>query len=168
MANIDENTERNDYYNNLFAPHLFLDGSVDAGQDHDVWEALILDRIERESQIDLTLSNSLNGLQGTATARVISCADFSGSNLYIRFVITEDAIEYNAPNDKEIFYQVMRDFLPDTDGERITLASNERLEISRTYTISSGWNAENLNLVVFIQDDDSREILQAAALPFQE
>lgn len=167
LANIEENTARNDYYDNLFTPHLFLDGAVDAGQDHTVWKALIADRMERTTHIDLDLAHTRDGLQGTAALNILSCSDYSDRNLYVRFAITEDEIQFDAPNEKEIFFQAMRDMLPDAQGERITLPPKVKLHIDRDYTIQSAWNVNHLNLVAFIQDDDTREILQATSISLQ-
>lgn len=164
LANVDENTARNGYYDNFFAPQLFLDGTTNAGRDHSVWGSRISERIETESQIDLTLANSRNGLIGTVTAHIVSCSDLSDRNLVIHFVLTEDEIEFQAPNGKDIFFQVMRDILPDANGERITLLPNRKLQVRRDYTIKSGWNPNKLNGIVFIQDNDTREVLQSASI----
>ena len=167
LANVEENSARNEYYDNKGTPNLFLDGIID-GRDFDtIWEQLLLERISRESKIDLTLSNSPNGSQGTVTAQIISCLDFSERNLVIRFVITESEIEYDAPNGESSFHQVMRDMLPDERGERIVLQPDVKIHIDRDYTVQSGWNSSTLNIVVFIQDDDTREVLQAASAPLQ-
>jgi hypothetical protein len=165
LANIEENTARNDYYSNFFAPRLFLDGSVDAGQDHTAWAALIADRARRETHIDLDLTVSATGSRGSVTASILSCSDYSDRNLYVRFVITEDEVDYEAPNGKVVFFQVMRDMLPDAVGERISLLPNVTLETSCDYTIESGWDTDKVNIVVFIQDDETREVLESIAMP---
>jgi hypothetical protein len=165
LANAEENAARNEYYDNLFAPHLFLDGSIDAGRDHTVWEAILKDRVNGESQVDISISNTVDGLQGMATATVVSCADLSDRTLFAHFVITESEIQFNAPNGKAIFHQVMRDMLPDPTGEQITCVSKTKLQLTRAYTIDSSWNPEFLHLIVFVQDNDTREILQSASIP---
>ena len=167
LANVDENTTRNEYYNNFFAPQLFLDGILNAGRDHSLWGALLSERIELHSQIDLTLFNSRNGSQGTVTADVVSCSDLSDRNLAIHFVLTEDEVQFQAPNGKNIFYQVMRDMLPDAGGERITLLPQVRNQVSRDYELKSGWNPSRMNMVVFIQDNGTKEVLQSASISIQ-
>ena len=166
LANIEENKARNDYYKNFLAPHLFLDGA-DAGQDHGAWSALIAERALLETHIDLELAVTPAGTGGTVTASILSCTDYSSRDLHVRFAITEDEVDYEAPNGKEVFYQVMRDMLPDAAGEPLSLLPNAKREISREYAIEPEWNPDKLNIVVFIQDDDTREVLQAAtaALP---
>jgi hypothetical protein len=166
-ANAEENAARNDYYDNLFAPHLFLDGSIDAGRDHNVWEAILADMANRESQVDITISNTLNGFQGSATATIISCEDLSDRNLMTRFVITESEIEFDAPNGKNIFHQVMRDMLPNPTGEPLALVPETKVQLTRDFTIDPSWNPDHLHLVVFVQDDDTREILQSASNPIR-
>lgn len=167
LDNTVENAARNDYYDNLFAPHLFLDGSIDAGRDHNVWETILEERMKRETEIDITISNTTNGLQGNATASIVSCADLSGRALRAHFVITESGIEFEAPNGKSIFHQVMRDMLPDPTGEPITLLPETNVQLTRDYTIDFSWNPDHLHIVVFVQDNDTREILQAASDPIR-
>ena len=166
-ANTEENGARNDYYDNLFAPHLFLDGSTDAGRDHTVWEAILRDRLHREAHVDIKISNVLDGFQGSATAAITSCEDLSDRNLITHFVITESEIESYASNGKSVFQQVMRDMLPDPSGQHITLVRETQVQLNRSYTIDPSWNSEFLNLVVFVQDDDTREVLQSASIPIQ-
>jgi hypothetical protein len=166
-ANVTENRARNDYYNNMFAPHLFLDGSVDAGDHITLWEDLLTERISRENRINLTVSNSTSGSRGTATAQIFSCSELSDVNLVVHFVITESEIGFDAPNGESSFHQVMRDMLPDASGERIAPVPDMKLQVSRDYSIHPSWNSDHLNIVVFIQDDDTREVLQAASIPLQ-
>lgn len=88
-------------------------------------------------------------------------------NLVVHFVITESEIGFDAPNGESSFHQVMRDMLPDASGERIAPVPDMKLQVSRDYSIHPSWNSDHLNIVVFIQDDDTREVLQAASIPLQ-
>jgi PKD repeat protein len=55
---------------------------------------------------------------------------------------------------------VNREMVPDEDGTAVVL-SDEQQTIDLTFTLDSGWDEDNIELVVFIQDNDSKEIHQA-------
>ncbi len=164
LANTEENVARNNYYDNMDAPHLYLDGEVDAGGDHAQWESLLLERMGQQGLIDLTVSAALNGMYGSATASLISCSDLSARDLVIQFALTESDIQFDAPNGQDVFHQVLRDMLPDAGGEAIDLFTHVTKQVHREFHIESGWNADNMSLIVFVQDHDTREVLQATSV----
>ena len=55
---------------------------------------------------------------------------------------------------------VNREMVPDEDGTAVVL-SDEEQTIDLTFTLDSGWDEDNIELVVFIQDNDTKEIHQA-------
>jgi len=53
--NIPENTAKNNFYSNNYVPHLFLDGTIDAGYSYSTWDSLIQDRWNDDPYLNIGL-----------------------------------------------------------------------------------------------------------------
>ena len=54
----------------------------------------------------------------------------------------------------------MRDMVPDAGGEALAIADGQTLTFERSTTVGAGWGTDELGLVVFVQRDSDREVLQ--------
>lgn len=64
--------------------------------------------------------------------------------------------------------QVMRYFLPDPDGEQFDINQGDTLTFTREGTLSEVLRPENCNVLLFVQDHNTKEILQAHETPFPQ
>jgi hypothetical protein len=76
----------------------------------------------------------------------------------LRVVVTEDEV-VAAP---DTFRFVARDLLE--DEPLLISAVGESVVINKTFTVDPGWNVNKMDVVAFVQDDSTKEILQSAAL----
>ncbi len=111
------------------------------------------------SPLTITLEEEVVGNNSTVTVTVHSSQAISGKKL--RIVVNEYHISYNAPNGERDFYWVARKMLPDYNGLDFSILANETKEFVETYTIKSSWQKSQLYIAAFIQDDNTREVLQA-------
>jgi hypothetical protein len=84
----------------------------------------------------------------------------------LHFVITESDYppppgSYNTP-----LNHGMRDFFPDVNGEVLSFLPSQTVSRTETYTLGPGWVEENLECIVFVQNDTSKEIYQTARIHF--
>jgi hypothetical protein len=85
----------------------------------------------------------------------------TGPNV-LRVVVTEEAVA--APPDT--FLYVARDIL---DEETLLISAvGESVVVNRTFTVDPGWDVSKLDVIAFVQDDSDKEIIQSAALSFDE
>jgi len=113
--------------------------------------------------IDITLSNILESTSVTATVTNTSGVMVSGK---LHFALIERHIPYLWQSMNELDF-VLRDMLPDANGEDITLAPDQTINSSRAYTIQPGWNPDECRMVVFFQAAD-KEIYQGAEIQLEE
>jgi hypothetical protein len=92
---------------------------------------------------------------------MIGMSEVPSNALRLHCAIIEDDIQYDAPNGLSHFDHIMRAMLPNTAGEEVNVAVGETLRFSYSYTVDSGWNPANLGVVAFVQDDATKEVLQA-------
>lgn len=89
------------------------------------------------------------------------------SNLKLHFVLTESHIPQNWFNQTEV-NNVTRLMLPSANGLDLDMSNIDHFENTYTVTTQSGWSLENLELVIFIQDNATKEILNASKIMLTE
>jgi hypothetical protein len=164
IAAKEENDARRNFYQVAEVPFLWIDGvtspeATNAGAILNAIEA----RLSVESPVELRVRNEINGTTGLAEAEIVVKSDVPQGHYHLLFVLLEGDIAFNAPNSMDHFDNVLRMILPDLDGVMLDLSLGDTLEFNSTeYTIDPGWDEENLSVVAFIQDDNTKEVLQAA------
>lgn len=80
----------------------------------------------------------------------------------LRVVVAEE--EVAAPPDT--FLYVARDLL---DDETLLISAvGESVVVNRVFAVDPSWDVSKLDVVAFVQDDSTKEIMQSAALSFDE
>jgi|GEM_PF-1398447 len=167
LENTTENTVRTDYYQpgSKSVPRFFADGLVDGGSEYWTWENLVMVRELVASPLAMSVDGSYDpGTRSGSTHVRIEVIDLMGPyDPTLHFVITESNIPLSAPNGQTVFHQVMRDMLPDAYGETVVLTDpSQVLERYRLFTLGGSWVVDNCEMIVFIQDELTKEVLQAA------
>jgi len=162
--NITENRARVNYYGADYTPHLHLDGTVDGGYNSSGWNSLIRTRLNVSSPLDISITGEYDPItrQGSITATVLATAPVNYSNLKLRIAIVESDIGWQAPNGTFWHNQTFRDMLPSTAGVSLTIAEGETFSYDQAFTLNSQLVDDNCEIVVFVQSDNGRQILQGA------
>ena len=162
-----EAAQRASYYNLQGYPTMWIDGTLSvvggqhSGNMYPSYRPLFNNRSQISSPLTIELSSSYNPGNGTGTVN----ANIKNTNAgtvtgTLQFVLTETNIPYNWQG-QSILYDVVRDMLPDANGESVSIPAGDSIQKSRNFTINSSWTAENCNIVVFVQSS-SKEIYQGA------
>ncbi len=167
LENTGENTVRTNYYQpgSKIVPRFFVDGIIDGGSSYSLWETMVTGRESIQSPLTIDLDGTYNsGTRSGTVVAYIEATDVIGlTNQRLHFVLTESDIYLNAPNGQTVFHEVMRDMLPTSSGELVSLSSpGDTLVRQRDFTLDTSWVLQNCEIVVFIQSDQSKEVLQAA------
>lgn len=167
-GNVAENEARRTYYTVNYVPHVYIDGLIDAVYSGP-WEQMMLDR----RAIASPLTIAVTGTQTTPTTGTIqatitntSAGTVSG---WLHFVLIEDDVTHSG----SVYSHIMRDFIPaDATGELITLNPSDVIVRSAAFTITTGappngWTRENLEAIVFVQNNGTKEIYQTGRIFFE-
>jgi hypothetical protein len=83
----------------------------------------------------------------------------TASNLKLHVVVTESNIEENWQGQTELHY-IERLMAPDQYGTSVDFSTEDTQVVNVDFTIADSWVYENCELVVFLQDNNTHEILQ--------
>jgi len=81
------------------------------------------------------------------------------NNLVVHFTLTESDIPYSWQGMSEVDY-CDRLMLPDQNGTPVDLINNTQINIPLSFTLDASWVAEKCQVAAFIQNLDTKEILQ--------
>lgn len=109
------------------------------------------------SDFSMDLSYTNTDLDYDVTIEIDEPGDYSGTNLVVHLVLTESHIEESWQGMTELNF-VNRAMYPDYNG---TAFSGGTQSINLSFTANAGWDLQNCELVAFIQDKGTKEILQA-------
>jgi hypothetical protein len=114
------------------------------------------------SPITLTIEETRTGKEVTVKVTVSSTEAIVGKTLQIVAVEGHHYYGSAGTNGEKDFFMISRKMLPGLGGTPITLAAGESKTITETYTIASDWTEAKMQTVAFVQDNATKEVLQAA------
>lgn len=170
LANGPDCTSRMNYYNIQIAPTNVIDGLFKPipSDSNDV-KSKILTQLEKVPQFVILVDHSINGNNYTIniTLEIKDLSNLDFSNLVLHTVVTETNIEFATPpgsNGETKFFDVMRKMLPGNQGESLTSYNQiGTYTFQRQLTLNSNWNASNINIVVYVQNTNTKEIFQTGS-----
>ena len=145
---------------------MFFDGTVDGGYNSGTWQARIDTERDIDSPIEIKLGGTFNpdSLSGRLDIRIITELNPGLNNLKMRVALIENNIDRTSPNGTRIHHQVLRDMIPSAGGTGVTLVEGDTLDLNVNFRAGDPMVAENCELVVFVQSDQNRQVLQSAVV----
>lgn len=152
-------------------PHAIMDGSAILGVNYagapaNLDQNMIDEQYLVPAPYDIEATAMVSGPTLTIDVTTTARAEIISGDLKVHVVLIEDPVEYTSPpgsNGETSFPHTMRAMFPDASGSSIgTPTINQADNFSFTYTIPVSLVTSNLKVVVFIQDDDTKEVHQAA------
>ena len=158
---------RNTYYSNNLYPTTQIDGNWMEGPwpiNISQYAGYVDQRMLIQTSFDIEISGSASGNEYDIIISVTKAADYSGTNLKVRFALTESHIQYNWMGETELNF-VNHLMLPNANGTSVNFNSiGEIIDIPLNFTFNNSWDVNNCELVAFIQDDSNKEVLNSAKM----
>ena len=174
----DETVARIDYYTSfpdipgdqwpivIFDGLRTVEGSVGIEESRTEYGFEISQRQAVGSRISLGITGDLSPAGGDIDITAKVKAQLPSGALVLRTVVIENDVRYDGYF-ADIFGFVARDILDDEDlssGASILAEIGDSVQVHRTFPVAEGWTLDNVDVIAFIQNIDTREVLQAARL----
>lgn len=112
------------------------------------------------SPIAVGLSGSVNGGRGSVTVRVRVRNALPAGAYVLRAVVIENDVSLGGPYHD--YGYVARDLLED---EALTVSAvGDSAVVQMDFTVGPSWDIDKLDVIAFVQNDDTKEVLQAGRL----
>jgi thiol-disulfide isomerase/thioredoxin len=159
----EQSATRIDYYGVNGYPTIVFDGvNQQIGglpTNYDNYKSAINSESMKSSYLSLQVTGNISDFNANLLSYSSSLVSAT-----VRFAIYEDNVSFNAPNGESNFRFTVRTLLAD---QAVNLSAGQSISVHRTFQPPVGWNKNNLGLVVFVQKDSTKEVLQAATLSKQ-
>lgn len=163
-ANVTENRARTNYYSTNYVPRGVINGTADGSSSAGNWIVLIQNSITSSSQFEIKILGNVDSIQGGNLIIKVTADNNSipSGTLVLHTAVVESEIYYTGTNGDPVHNYVMRKMYPDHNGEVFTINPNETKTFTRVFNWNSSWQLYNSSIVVFIQNQNSKEVYQAA------
>jgi hypothetical protein len=157
---------RNNYYSPVPAtPQGWFDGIHQSSTPG--WAASLDNLVSTQSPLKIILSGTRNSTQFNINAHLTRTGNIPDNDLVIHFVVAED-LYYAGRNGISHHKHVMRKVLPNPDGQPFTINLNETKDIPQTIDLEQLWDADSLNIIVFVQSTASMTVYQSETISYNE
>lgn len=164
---------RNDLYNPTGVPTAWFDG-LNANSGGSATQSLYSTYLPRVDARLALPSHFTIGATGSQTGSLVQLAVTvakpeadSNTNVKLHAVLTESHINFPWQNQSTL-ENVNRLMLPDQNGTAINLATGGSTTVDLSFAPSSAWQLTNCEMIFFLQNMSSKEILQAVKYPLAE
>lgn len=162
-----ESEGRKSFYEVVSIPQGRLDGTTVKVTDKNEVFTRAEDRltISAPLKIDVTQTSVEGGFN--VEVKVISSADWNSGGSYVLHVVAiqrrihdETILQIPGNNGETFLPDVMRKMITGTEGAEFTIESEASKTMNYSYQLGSGWQADEMYVVAFVQDDNSKEVIQ--------
>ncbi len=164
LANTSICNDRMSFYNIIFAPTLIADGTLRPSATDSVKIKDNLDqRLASTASFSISVTTSFQDSSFIININVqpVTLTGLDLDNLVLYTIVTEGDVEFGeAPgsNGEKVFYNVLRKSLPSDEGIPFTALSDTTTGWQTD--LLSTWNPGHLHAVAYIQNVETKEVLQ--------
>jgi len=164
LANVYSNA-RNNYYGITAFPEVFFDGvlSVLGGSSSSSMYSAYVPKVNARNAIpsDFTIDIQFEEVEGdySATVTIENVGGSTATNLVLQFVVTESKLPI-AWGLTQVQDFVNRLMVPSQSGTPLDFSGSSTQVVELDFTTGSWWDIDNCELIAFVQNNTTKEILQ--------
>lgn len=157
---------RDNYYNPVSAtPQGWFDGTHQGSTSG--WAASLDNLVNTQSPLKINLGGTRDPDNFYINAELTRTGNIPDNDLVIHFVVAEDLF-YDGRNSVSDHKHVMRKMFPSPVGQSFSINLNETKNIPQTIPLDPIWDADSLNIVVFVQSAGSMTVYQSETINYDE
>ena len=153
---------RDNYYDFPWFPTTYYDSNhigYDDWATQSVHFQYYEDRMNTPSSFTATIGAEVVDDVLSGVVSLDKVAEYNGENLVLHIIVTESDIPEIWQGETELDH-VERAMFPDGNGTAIDFSASDQLEIDFSFDLDPTWVIEKCEITYFIQDNDTKEILQ--------
>jgi hypothetical protein len=156
------------YYSSGGEPATTFDGgnvvrTSDPEYNYSTFHAMTVAARNVAPGVQLGVSAEANASDGTVTVWATGVSATPTDSLRLFVVLVEDSVHaYLSGAPDSVFRHVMRQMLPDVDGEPVSLAVGDTIAKEYDFQVMPFWHRPTMGAVAFVQDIQTHEVLQTA------
>lgn len=156
---------RNNYYSPSGYPTAYFDGGnpTSGGSSNQSLYSNYLPKVNARlnvpSNYTISAEAEVNGNIMTVDVTVTKVSNDTNTNVKLRSSITQSNIAFNWFN-QTVLDNVNRLMAPDANGVTINLGTGDSVTETLVFNLDGTWQVPDLELVLFLQTDSTKEILQ--------
>jgi len=143
-------------------------GGDDSGSGPSTWRSHALGMIGDETPVTIELSGGIDGYDVNVSVSISSESNISSDNTVLIVAATVDSVHYSGPNGLQDHHATIAGFITGNTGDQITLDGTNDVVMNYEWTMDEdwpnnstvSWDIENLNIIAFVQNYTTKEILQ--------
>jgi PKD repeat protein len=161
------------YYGISGFPTAFFDGVLSyVGGSHTAsmysnYLPLYNQRIAIPSSFTIGINGENTGSTYNIVLTLHQAASTSSTNIKAHLVLTESDIVFSWQGQSELNF-VERTMVPDQNGTSVDFSSTDDITLELSFTMDASWVSSNCELVAFLQDNDTKEVLQGTMVPLPD
>lgn len=153
------------YYGISSIPSSYFDGVLNVvGGSSGTYSAFVSkynQRINIQSYFTIQLNGVHTGLNYNVLATITKVGNYTGANPVFQFVITESNLSYSG----DVYNHVTRLMSPNASGTAMNFSSGNVQTVNLNFNVGASWNLANCEIVAFLQNNSTKEVLQTVKLP---
>ena len=161
---------RMSFYSIITAPTIIIDGVTrPVPSDSNAVKEAIDNALQQAPAFDISVYDSIDG--GNIYVKIsiapVNTSGINYSDYVIHTAIIEKRIDTGTPpgsNGESVFYDVLRKMLPSSSGLPLQESNLSTTTLYENQTqISSSWNMNEITTIVYIQNKNTKQVLQASS-----
>jgi len=162
MYNPTDNMARKNYYGIAGTPSMKCDGVLSPSPTTASLNSALSQRSPVDAPVDIYFDVTV-GTNIAVDAEVTAESYFSGNNLKFHAVLIGESIDTSGTAGwlQSHYEDVMLDMAPSASGQSFNITQSQTVELQASFPIPAITSIENLAVIAFVQNDATREILNA-------
>ncbi len=162
---------RNTFYGLTGTPTAWFDGlnqqigGSSSTSMYSIYLPKVNSRLAIPAHYTISASGTATGNQYTASVVVAKPEADTNTNVVLHAAVTESSIPYTWYSQTEV-NNTNRLMIPGSSGTPVSLATGAQTTIPLSFTLNTNYNAHNCELVLWLQNTVSKEVLQCEKYPF--
>lgn len=159
---------REAFYGITTSPSTVFDGisgvvqTEDPGQNYPTFKGWIIQRGNVSPSLKLSMEVNVVSSSVNLELHIVSIDSIEEGDHRLFIILYEDNVYFaQAGAPESTFHYVVRKMIPDENGAPIDLFYTDSLIKEVDFNLQNNWNKEKLGIVAFVQDMETKEVLQA-------